>query len=222
MVAAAFTFILISPPVIFAANMVRMEAPLCLLFALAIRSHLNRFYWAATAMLLLSVLFHPAFLLASCAYLVTLAATHGDPTGDSRSRWKNVAEKTLFLLVVVALLAEIARVATHFDLFQQHMTYQISRKLSINHWKLLLKPQGILMSVEVAAILVWFKARRQTLRLNIPERDLLAPIVAATLGMQCYAVFGGLTAYDVYDISIGPALFFCVAYRALGPPEPSA
>jgi hypothetical protein len=213
--AGAFTLILISPPVIFAANMVRMEAPLCLLFALAIWSHLNRLYWAATALLLLSVLFHPAFLLALCAYLVTLPATHRDPTGDSRSRWKNVAEKTLFLLVVVALLAEIARVATHFDLFQRHMSYQASRKLSISHWKLLIKPQGIVLSMEVAAILVWFKARSQTVNLNIPERNLLAPIVAATLGMQCYAVFGGLTAYDVYSISIGPALFFCMAYRAL-------
>jgi hypothetical protein len=223
--AAIFTLILVSPPVIFAANMVRMEAPLCLMFALAMWSHLNRFYWAATALLLLSLLFHPAFLLALCAYLVTLAlvtpalvtnaATPCDLTRDTRPVWKNVAERTLFLLVVFALLAEIARVAMHFDLFQQHMSYQASRKLSNNHWKLLIKPQGILLSMEVGAILVWFQSRRQTLNLNIPERNLLAPIAAATLGMQCYAVFGGLAAYGVYSISIGPALFFCLAYRAI-------
>jgi hypothetical protein len=211
--AALFTLILVSPPVIFAANMVRMEAPLCLLFALALWSHIHRFYWAAAALLLLSLLFHPAFSLALCAYAISLAATHCNSAEDSHPRWKRGAEKILFLVVILALMAETARVAAHFDLFQQHMSYQASRKLSINHWKLLTKPQGVLLSIELAAVLVWLRTSSRTL--SPTERNLLTPIAAATLGMQCYAVFGGLAAYDVYSLSIGPALFFCLAYRAI-------
>jgi hypothetical protein len=211
--AAVFTLILISPPTIYAANMVRMEAPLCLLFALALWSHIHRLYWAAAALLLLSVLFHPGFALALWAYPIALAATHYRLTEDSPPHWKTTTEKIFFLVVVLAFIAEAARVATHFDLFLRHMSYQASRKLSINHWKLLIKPQGVLLSLELAAVLVWLRTTRRTL--NSRERSLLTPIAAATLGIQCYAVFGGLAAYDVYSLSIAPALFFCLAYRAI-------
>jgi hypothetical protein len=211
--AALFTLILVSPPTIYAANMVRMEAPLCLLFALVLWSHIQRLYWAVAALLLLSVLFHPAFSLALCAYPVALAATHYRSAEDNPSHWKTVAEKILFLIVVLAFMAEAARVAAHFDLFLQHMSYQASRKLSINHWKLLTKPQGVLLSIELATVLLWLRTTRRTL--NPAEQHLLTPIAAATLGMQCYAVFGGLVAYDVYSLAIGPALFFCLAYRAM-------
>jgi hypothetical protein len=212
-IAALFTLILISPPTIYAANMVRMEAPLCLLFALAIWSHIHRLYWAAAALLLLSTLFHPAFSPALCAYAISLAATHCNSAENSHPRWKSVAEKMLFLLVVLAFIAETARVAAHFHLFLQHMSYQASRKLSIDHWKLLIKPQGVLLSIELAAVLVWFRTTSRTL--NPTERSLLTPIAAATLGIQCYAVFGGLAEYDVYSLSIAPALFFCLACRVL-------
>ena len=209
--AAIFTLILISPPTIYAGNMVRMEAPLCLLFALALWSHIHRLYWAATAFLLLSVLFHPGFALALCTYPIALAATHYCSAEDSSPHWKTVAEKIFFLVVVLAFMAEAARVAAHFHLFLQHMSYQTSRKLSINHWKQLAKPQGVLLSIELAAVLVWLRTTTRTL--NSTERSLLTPIAAATLGIQCYAVFGGLAAYDVYSLSIAPALFFCLAYR---------
>jgi hypothetical protein len=208
--AAIFTLILISPPTIYAANMVRMEAPLCLLFALALWSHIHRLYWAATALLLLSVLFHPGFALALCAYPIALAATRSRSAEDSPSHWKTVAEKIFFLVVVLAFMAEAARIATHFHLFQQHMSYQASRKLSISHWKQLAKPQGVLLCLELATVL-WLKTTRRPL--NPVDRSLLAPIAAATLGIQCYAVFGGLAVYDVYSLSITPALFFCLAYR---------
>jgi hypothetical protein len=211
--AAIFTLILISPPIIYAANMVRMEAPLCLLFALALWSHIHRLYWAATALLLLSILFHPGFALALCAYSIALAATHYHSAEDTPPRCKTIAEKTFFLVVVVAFIAEAARIATHFHLFQQHMSYQASRKLSINHWKLLTKPQGVLLCIELATVLVWLRTTRPNL--NPPERNRLTPIAAATLGIQCYAVFGGLAAYDVYSLSIAPAIFFCLAYRAI-------
>jgi hypothetical protein len=207
------TLMLVTPPVIFAANMVRMEAPLCLLFALAIWSHLKQFYLSAASLLLLSLLVHPALALALPAYLLALAATRSGIADKDHQPWKNMVERTLLILVLLALLAEIARVAMHFSLFQHHMSYQVSQKVSPAHWKFLTKPQGIVLGMEIAAVLVWFVTKKR--KIFITEQRLLVPIAAAVLGLQVYAVLGGLTSYDVYSLSIGPALFFCLAYRVL-------
>jgi hypothetical protein len=219
MMAAIFTLLLVTPPVIFAANMVRMEAPLCLLFALAMWSHVNRFYLSAISLLLLSTLFHPALALALLSYGIALAATRKGVTRDDHRTWQEVSERALFVFVLFALLAEIGRVAMHFSLFQEHMHYQVVRKRSVKLWSLLIKPQAVLLSVEIAAILAWLGVRWR--RILIDERCLLGPVAAAILGMQLYAVLGGLTAYDVYSLSIGPALSFCLVYRVVFVSSPS-
>jgi len=193
--------------------MVRMEALLCLLLALVIWSHLNQLYLLATSLLLLSLLVHPALALALPAYLLALAAARSGMADKDHQPWKKVAERTLFILVLLALLTEIGRVAMHFSLFQQHMSYQVSRKVALSHWKLLIKPQGLVLGMEIAVIWAWLATKKR--KMLITEQRLLVPVAAAVLGMQVYAVLGGLTSYDVYSLSIGPALFFCLAYRVL-------
>jgi hypothetical protein len=207
------TLMLVTPPVIFAANMVRMEALLCLLFALVIWAHLNQLYLSATSLLLLSLLVHPALVLALPAYVLALAVARSGMADKDHQLWKNVAERTLFILVLLALLTEIGRVAMHFSLFQQHMSYQVSRKVSLGHWKLLIKPQGLVLGMEIAVIWAWLATKKR--KMLITEQRLLVPVAAAVLGMQVYAALGDLTSYDVYSLSIGPALFFCLAYHVL-------
>ena len=208
--AAIFSLILISPPVIFAANMVRMEALLCLLFATTVWLHTNRAYLAAASLLLLSILVHPAFTFAFIAYVAALAATGNYWTDISQQPWKTTAERILFLFVLLALFAELARIAHHLRLFQQHMSYQAARKISINRSKVFDKPQAILFYLETITTVAALKILKPKIAL---ERRLILPLIAATLGMQAYAFLGGETAYDVYSLSIGPSLWLCLVYR---------
>lgn len=213
LMAAAFGLILISPPIIFAANMVRMESLLCLLFATAVWLHINRAYLAAGSLLLLSILIHPALALAFAGYVGAMITTNSPRTEILREPWQTIAEQILFVLVLFALVAEITRIIFHFHLFTQHMHYQTLRKLSINRWRVLIKPQATLFYLEIGTILTWFRLGKHNF--PISERRLLLPLIAATLGMQAYAFLGGETAYDVYSLSIGPALFISLFYRAM-------
>jgi hypothetical protein len=79
----------------------------------------------------------------------------------------------------------------------------------ISHWKLLAKPQRIVLMAEAGAALSWIAVQwRSGQRL----RNSLVPILAATLGMQVYGVLGGEGMYDVYSLSIGPAMFLGLGY----------
>jgi hypothetical protein len=216
---ALITLILITPPVIFAANTVRMESVLCLLFAIAIWLHTRRAYVAAGSILLLSVLFHPALALSFIAYTVTASSIRTEnPPVVGRQSWQTLAGKLLLIVVLFALAAELWRVMLHLQLFQQHMSYQIARKNSMGRWKLLVKPQAMLFMFETAGLLAWLRSQKG--KMYAGYKDLL-PVAAATLGMQLYAVLGGEAAYDIYSLSLGPAIFLALGSRVWPSQPPS-
>jgi hypothetical protein len=209
---ASITFVLVTPPVILAANMVRMEAPIFLLFGLAMLLHTHRKFLAATSLLMLSLLFHPALALASSAYVATVGLVWGANRRSMRPLGNRV-EWLLLGLVLVAISFELVWVANHLTLFRAHMEYQAVRKLSRHTGQLLMKPQGIFMFAELTVtigMLIALKRKAQQI-----DRLMLIPIAAATLGMQIYAVIGGEMAYDVYSLSASPAIFICLAYRSI-------
>jgi hypothetical protein len=208
--AAIFTCILLAPPVIFAANMVRMESAICLFFSIALWLHLRGATIAAGSLLLLSILFHPAPALAFAAYAVAAYIRRGQAISKKQPRWELWITWSLLTVVVIAFAVEIGRIAMHFDLFRQHMSYQETRKASTNHLELLFKPNGILLGVELGTMLVWLFKFKQ--KIPVIKSDLL-PVIAATLGIQAYAVLGGEAVYDVYNLSIGPAIFLALFYR---------
>jgi hypothetical protein len=69
------TLLLLTPPVIFAANMVRMEAPLFLLIALVLLLHVHGYFLAAGSLLAGSVLLHPALGIAAVGYTLIACVT---------------------------------------------------------------------------------------------------------------------------------------------------
>jgi hypothetical protein len=202
------TLLLLTPPVVFAANMVRMEAPLFLLIALVLLLHVYGHFLAASSLLIGSLLFHPALGIAAVAYAVIVVLVSG----------KGVAKRSITAIdwVIVALvaagaLAELFRIVHHWSLFETHMAYQVGHKVHLPIRTKLMKPQGsiLLISSATVAILLW---RRLAYPKPGPMRDLL-PVAGMALGILIYAVFAGEMPYDVYSLSVGPALVFCLVCR---------
>jgi peptidoglycan/LPS O-acetylase OafA/YrhL len=77
-----------------------------------------------------------------------------------------------------------------------------------------MKPQGLILLISsvTVALLLW---RRHTHPKLGPLRDLL-PVAGIALGILIYAVFGNEMAYDVYSLSVCPALVFCLVCRDFG------
>jgi hypothetical protein len=205
---AAATLWLLTPPVVFAANMVRMEAPVFLLIAIALWLHLNGRALAAGSLLFGGLLIHPALGLSALGYLV--AAWIARPKIGLKRR-SSVGEWVLFAVVAIGLLAETLRLLHHLDLFTAHMTFQYARKTGIPLAKKIVKPQGTILLVGIAATatLLWRRHRHPTLG---KVRNVL-PVVAIALGLIIFAVVGGEPMYDVYALSLGPALIFCLLCR---------
>jgi len=200
---------LITPPVIFAANMIRMESVLCLIISLTIFLHLRRSHIAAALLLVLSTLFHPALALAAVAYAL---AVWGWPNRDDRGSNKSslsAAEVILLIAVLVALGAEAWRVLHHLQIFQRHMAYQAARKASRDYWMLLLKPQGILLTCELGLLTAGCGT---SVRKALCAQKELIPVIAVAIAAQLYSVLGGEAMYDVYSLSIGPSLFLSSSY----------
>jgi len=212
-IGAAVTTVLLTPPTIFAANMIRMEAPLFLIFAVAVLFHIAGMRLACASMLLLSLLFHPAFLIALVLYLLavwTTRKTQGPPRKHSASR---MLAWLLFAMVVIAAGLELFRIVQHFPLVRQHMALQEMRKAGHSITALLRKPQGILLGIEIL-VAVWIAITRRRGSRGA-QCENLVPFAAAALGVQLYAVFGGEVMYDVYSLAMTPAIFLCLAYCGL-------
>ncbi len=91
---AVATLLLLTPPVIFAANMVRMEAPLFLLIAFVLLLHVHGYFLAAGSLLAGSVLLHPALGIAAVGYIV-IACLMPRKRSANRGAWA-VAEWIIF------------------------------------------------------------------------------------------------------------------------------
>jgi hypothetical protein len=212
-IGAAATTVLLTPPTILAANMIRMEAPVFLIFAIAILFHIADMRLACASMLFLSLLFHPAFFIALVLYLAAVSATRNTRAHPVQSSARRILAWLLFAVVAIAAGLELIRIVQHFPLVRQHMSIQETRKAGHSFAALLIKPQGILLGIEII-LAAWLAIARRPGSLQA-QRVLLLPVAAAALGVQIYAVFGGEVMYDVYSLAMTPAIFLCLAYCLL-------
>ncbi len=205
------TLLLLTPPIVFAANAVRMEAPLFLLIALVLLLHVYGRFLAAAALLTGSLLFHPALGIAAAGYAATVIFLSGK-RGSRRSA--KALEWVILVVVAMLVLAELFRIVQHWSLFEAHMAYQFRRKLHMPIWTKLMKPQGLMLLISSVTFIVLFGKRYAHLK---PDalRDVL-PVAVIALGILVYAVLGGEQAYDVYSLSVCPALSFCLVCRDFG------
>ena len=110
------TLLLLTPPVVFAANMVRMEAPLFLLIALVLLLHVHGYFLAAGSLLAGSLLLHPALGIAAAGYTVIACVT---PLKRAANRDAGaVTEWIILALVIISISAESLRIVHHLDLFR--------------------------------------------------------------------------------------------------------
>jgi hypothetical protein len=209
--------LLVSPPVIYTANTTRMESAILLLYALAILLHENRQYILTSAMLVCSLLVHPALVISVALYLpaaawLTYTRDAKWQTADS-SRFPRWLGPAIVLLVLASLAAEGLLVFRHAELFREQMAFQVHRKAARSIRMILTDRRGILLSAEaiIAAVgifaLLWSGTPREVLR-NI------GPVVLIAIGLQAYSAFGFEQPYLVYAYAIVPATLFATAYRA--------
>ncbi len=201
MLGAAAALLLVTPPVIFAANMVRMEAPLFLLLALALLAEVYGYWLAAAALLVGSALFHPALMFSAAGYLAVLLWRRGL---GRPAAW----EWALAGAVLLALAAEAVHLAAHAALFREHMAFQAERKLRVPVWRKLLKPQVGALYLCCAG-LGWVFWRR-----GVSGREMR--VAAMALGVMLYAAVGAEMAYVVYLLATGPALVLGVLCGEVG------
>jgi hypothetical protein len=202
---ALATLLLLTPPVVFAANMVRMEAPLFLLIAVALLLHVNGYPLGACGLLFGSLLFHPALGLAAVGYAVLSWAFHERKGHSRRSR---TMEWAVLAVVLLCLLSEGLRIAHNADLFKAHMAYQVSRKMGRPLIARLIKPQGVILFICSAATAMIIVRRWAWERRSSNQFVLGAATVA--LGVLTFAVLGAELQYDVYSLSVAPAIIFCL------------
>jgi hypothetical protein len=206
-IGALATLWLLTPPVVFAANMVRMEAPLFLVIAVAVLLHVHGNQLAAASLLWGSLLFHPALGFAAVAYTGTAWINSRRKLTREASGYQWI----FFLVVIAGLLWEAVRVLHHLDLFHAHMAHQATRKMKASLISKFSKPQGVLLAMSCAAI-GWSILRVRRIRQCSLWESI--PLVALTLGIQLYAVWGAEMAYDVYSLSVAPAIMFCIVVRS--------
>jgi hypothetical protein len=140
------TLLLLTPPVILAANMVRMEAPLFLLIALVVLLHTHGYSLAAGSLPVSSLLFHPALGVAAIGYVVIVwiaAATTKTVPARSVATW----EWIVFAVVAISISAELFRIVHHGSLFRAHMLYQARHKLRSPLRAKVIKPQGLILLI---------------------------------------------------------------------------
>jgi hypothetical protein len=122
-----------------------------------------------------------------------------------------VTEWIIFAVVVISISSESFRIVHHLDLFKAHMTYQVHHKMGSPLRSKLIKPQGVILLISCSALAMLLWRRRIQPELGTVW-DVL-PMAAVTLGMLIYAVVAGGMNYDIYSLSVGPALVFCLVCR---------
>jgi hypothetical protein len=203
------TLLLLTPPVVLAANMVRMEAPLFLLIALVLLLHVHGYFLAAGSLLAGSLLLHPALGIAAAGYILITCVTPIKEVGHRDA--EAVMDWIIFAVVVIGISAELLRIVHHLDMFRAHMTYQMHRKVGLPLHSKLIKPQGVILLISCSALatLLW----RRHVQPELGTVWDVLPMAAVTLCLLIYAVVAGGMTYDVYSLSVGPALVVCLVCR---------
>jgi hypothetical protein len=212
--------LLVSPSVIYAANTLRMESTIFLLYSLAVLLHANRRYVLATTVLAGSLLIHPALVLSLILYVPAVAWLKYNRESDRHTAassplpiWVGPA---MVALVVASMAAEGLLILRHADLFREHMALQAYRKTTGRDlWTILRNRRGILLCGESVLALVGFCL----LRWHGTPREVLrsiGPVLLLAVGLQAYAAFGFEQSYLVYSYAIVPATLFACAYGAIG------
>jgi hypothetical protein len=223
--------LLVSPGVIFCANMVRMEALTMLILAIGLLLFSYRLRLAAAATFFLGVTVHPELLMGATLFAVglivaeTLLSLQRRSTGISTKRGPEARGRSALILTVlvvalVALAIGVEGIYTlrHLATFHQHMAYQIARKMGRSPIESLQTKRGVAFLVEgaFAAILVW-RARRPPTTWNVFVSELL-PVLFLIMGVSAYATFGREIPYNVYSYAVVPATIGCLTYRLLTSP----
>jgi hypothetical protein len=229
--------LLVSPGMIFTANIVRLESLMLLIFATAVLLHSYERRLAAAAMFFLGVVVHPALVLGASLYAVgifgadvvlpwysrsVLGAGSMAPDSSSDQGPSSLGARILTLLIVASVAAAIALqsvyVFHHLQIFHQHMAFQIALKAGRDPLQNLLSGRGLLLLLEavftLGAVSVLY---RHPHGWRVFVRELL-PVFLVALGLSAYATFGREVPYNVYSYAVVPATFCCLTYRLLSLP----
>lgn len=216
--------LLLSPGVFFAANLIRMESLILLLFATGLLLHSYERRLAAAAIFFLGVVVHPALLLGATLYAVGIfwadvaLPLYSRNEGAVRPRRLVPANARILTIVIVSAVAcaialEGVYVLHHLPTFHQHMAYQIARKANRSPINMLLTRRGLFLIFElVFTATVMGYLRRRPHAWGIFVRELL-PLFLLALGLSAYATLGREIPYNVYSYAVIPATFFCLTYR---------
>jgi len=116
----------------------------------------------------------------------------------------------VLILLGCGVALELMHIVMHFDLYQQHMAYQLSRKINTPMHIRFLKPQGAVLLV---CCLVMLKVlTRYDLWKNAALSRDIVPVAGIALGLMFFAVLGFEMNYNIYSVSLGPAIVFCLYY----------
>lgn len=206
--AAVACLCLFTPGLLFAANMVRMEAVLIPIVVLAILCHCHGQYLAAGALLFGGILVHPIVGIAAAAYAVAILSNGHLRRTLPRSPWW---AWVLGAAVIGAWVLEVVHYLAHSDVSSQHLAFQFARKHS-RSVKRFFKLQGLVLYAS-AALLAYCLQRRKLW--SAWWRDGVIAIASASLLLMFSAVLGAELSYNVYSLSLGPAIVVCLLYRAL-------
>lgn len=224
--------LLLSPGIIFSANTVRMEPLVLLLYATALLLHTCGCRVAAAAILFLSVVVHPALLAGAALYSVTIlftrgllpTATHPAPqqaqaaieSGQISPVARKVVTTAAVVLVLAAVGIESLYVLRHLALFQQHMAYQVARKVERDLAHMLFATKrGVFLVAELIFTAAAATALHRPPRLwRVFLHDLL-PVFVLALGLSFYATVGREIVYNLYSYAVVPATLACLSFAAL-------
>lgn len=221
--------LLVSPGVVFCANLIRMEPLILLIFGIGLLLHSYRYRLAAAAIFFLSMVVHPALLLGATLYAggiiaarMVSAAGPGKPSDhldEGPTRWRRRLTTILIVAAVVgAIGVESVYVLRHWTIFDQHMSWQIAHKAARSPVRNFLSKRGLFFILEIAfTAAVWRNFYRRRGAWHVFVRDLL-PVLLLLLGLSAYSVFGREVPYNVYTYALIPATFGCLAYRLLSLP----
>jgi hypothetical protein len=214
--AALSSILLLSPSVIFAANTIRMESLVFLLYALAVLLHAYEARVAAASVLALSVLVHPALALGTLLYAGSVAAGaffYPDAETGTQPRLRiRQWEWAVLALAASLILWESMVILGHLHLFRLHMAYQARRKSHRSLLTLLFRLRGLFLVGESVLFALMVLFIRHTNAAKPFMRDVL-PLALVVLSLQAYAASGAETSYNVYSFAIVPATFFCLLYQ---------
>jgi hypothetical protein len=219
--------LLLSPGMFFAANLIRMESLILLLFATGLLLHSYERRLAAASIFFLGVVVHPALLLGATLYTVgifwadVMLPAYLSGRGAARPMRPSVPMNARALTIVIvsavacAIALESVYVLRHLPTFHQHMAYQIARKANRSPLNMLLTRRGLFLIFELAfTFTLMGYLRRHPHAWRIFVRELL-PLFLLALGVSAYATLGREIPYNVYSYAVVPATFFCLTYGVL-------